>query len=101
LTSTSIGFFAWPLASDRTFRAAIACFVAGESVFASTATIAGDDVAVREGVLDALDRVHGRCAAGQRLEPLCAVCSLNAGSASTSSNPPASTAAAADVRASA
>ena len=28
----------------------------------------GRDVAVREGVLDALNRLHGRCALGERLE---------------------------------
>jgi hypothetical protein len=41
LTSTSIGLFAWPLASACVPSAPIACLVAGESVSASTATIAG------------------------------------------------------------
>jgi hypothetical protein len=42
LTSTSIGFFAWPLASALASSDLIACCVAGESVFARTATIAGE-----------------------------------------------------------
>ena len=94
LTSTSIGFRTSPLASDRALSAAIACLVAGESVFPSIATIAGETLPLEKASSTRWIVFTVGALFGSASRPLCDVCSLNAGSANTSSRPTAIAAAA-------
>ena len=89
LMSTSTGFFAWPLAIASRFRAAMPSLVAGESVFALTATIAGATFPFENAFSSRVIVGTVGASFGSDSSPLWVVCSPRAGNASKSNAPPA------------
>ena len=88
LTSTSIGPCICPVAIACDFSSEIACCVAGESVFASIATIAGERSPFENAfsiffIVPTVGALFGIAS-----NPLCAVWSCRTGAASTSRTPP-------------